>query len=255
MRRVFAAALAAWGVASGCTGRGGTSAADGAGSVHYCRDAALAPGRAGLASEVEAAVAVMGFGPDGDSFLCSGVVVGPTKVLTARHCLDDRDDWEVLVFLGADAAGELDPESVGVAERALHPSRDLAVVTLEEPTDVTPLAWTGTESIGASASVLGVGYGAPVGEATRCLRAEASGTSAAYAQGAPTLDVRLGDDLLCEGDSGGPLLVERGDELFVAGVLATSLRPEGEECSAQVTFAALSADDAWTVATIGPPGD
>jgi secreted trypsin-like serine protease len=254
MRRLFAAALAAGTVASGCTGRGSSSAEDSA-TVHYCRDAALVPGRAGLTSEVEAAVAVMGFGPAGESFLCSGAVVGPTKVLTARHCLEDRDDWEILVFFGADAAGGLDEESVGVSEHTLHPSRDLALLTLEEPTDVTPLAWADpADAVDPSAQLLGVGYGAPVGEPTRCLRAEAAGTSAGYVRGATSIEVRLGDDLLCEGDSGGPLLVERGDELVVVGVLATSLRPDGEECSAEVTFTALSKDDAWTAAELGSPG-
>jgi secreted trypsin-like serine protease len=76
--------------------------------------------------------------------LCTGVVVGPIKVLTAAHCLDRPVAMQVIanrVSLGASGG-----ETVGVQGFASAPrwssagfANDLAVLTLSAPTSAPPI--------------------------------------------------------------------------------------------------------------------
>lgn len=239
---LFFAAIAATSAAPACRGTTGDAGAEGS----PCAGADAAPGRSGLASTQEGIVAVLGLG--GEGFVCSGALLAPNKVLTARHCLDDHDDGDVLVVFGPDAARDLEEESIGVVAVALHPTRDLAVLTLEEETDHTPLELGAAAAVGSS--VVAVGYGGPLGDAERCLRVEARATVTA-ARGDGAIDVTTAGGELCEGDSGGPLLVQTNDGPVVVGALSTVTRAEGEECGRDATYAPTDPGDAWLAGQIG----
>ena len=102
---------------------------------------------------------------------CGGAVIGPTKVLTAGHCVDGFNVANFQVIIGRpnlrdQAAGQ----SIGVTSGSVHPDfeqtglHDVAVLTLASPTSATPVALATPEQNSAVTSpgaILRVaGYGA-----------------------------------------------------------------------------------------------
>jgi secreted trypsin-like serine protease len=107
---------------------------------------------------------------------CSGSVIGPTKVLTAGHCVAG---FNVANFQVITSRPTLRDTSVGqvipVASGRVHPDfeqtglHDVAVLNLASPTSVTPVALatpeqnTATTGVGAQMRVAGYGATNPFG--------------------------------------------------------------------------------------------
>src|SRR4051794_28115590 len=102
---------------------------------------------------------------------CSGSVIGPTKVLTAGHCLDGFNVANLQVIVGRPvlrdtSAGQVIP----VASGRVHPDfeqtglHDVAVLNLASPTSAPPIALATPEQNAATAAPGGLlsvaGYGA-----------------------------------------------------------------------------------------------
>jgi hypothetical protein len=194
--------------------------------------------------------------------LCSGALVAPNLVLTARHCVsravtatpscdakgrshngvhlaEDADPQQITIF----ARGEVHPDSdipSARAIRTLHPSgqvlcdADVAFLVLDRPVTgvrIMPMRLSGPVESGDIVVPVGFGGGAKMAVGTRVARPVSTVLATGPASNRDTGAV-LGprefevDQATCRGDSGGPAVDARTGE--IVGVVS-----RGGSCSAQ----------------------
>lgn len=137
---------------------------------------------------------------------CSAVLVSPTIVVTAAHCVTGRG----IVSVGFDST--LDPSSTGLTTGRPHvdttPGSDLAVVVLDRAETIEPANLPAARSLERVLSVVAVGYGyydLKPELAFDGLRRYASLEVKSLTQATVELKERR-DGTVCFGDSGGPQL-------------------------------------------------
>ncbi|MDB4974480.1 MAG: hypothetical protein JWN48_2821 [Myxococcaceae bacterium] len=174
----------------------------------------------------------------GDQGLCSGTLVAPNLVLTARHCVSETDEG---ISCGADGVatqgGEVGADrkptdlvvytgrhesSLSAAARGvriLHDdasnlcNHDLALLLLDrEVTDVKPAPLRLTDSTKVGESVTSVGWGLTSANSlpsSRMQRQRVSILDVGPSAETASRQMVVGESI-CSGDSGGPALSQRG---------------------------------------------
>jgi secreted trypsin-like serine protease len=237
-----------------------------------------APAQAGILSSV---VFVTSQTSADSAMACSGTVVAPTVVLTAAHCLVDeatgspRPASGIVVSAGRLARTDTGTgQDLSAARVIVHPAfdrhairSDAAVILLSTPAAVAPvpLLTAGESSLAASGTRASfAGWGTTSGASSdpspqlltttttllqdaacrRLLGGDFDSTVTLCA-----IDEHVFASSTCRGDSGGPLLLQRADGLWVqAGV--TSWGSLGCDPHVPQAFTRVSAVADWVAAQI-----
>jgi secreted trypsin-like serine protease len=188
--------------------------------------------------------------------LCSGVLLAPTVVLTAGHCLVGNPNAGDYIVSFATTPGSL-ADFVSVAELHVHPDfsasttivHDLGVLILTDPASETPLRWLDVDPGGVyqvGAMVDSVGYGATslgVGDGTR----RSAAIDIDQLDAATFQHDQTDGKGPCEGDDGGPALAPVSNRTTVIGTASYG----DQACATNSVFMRTDAESAF-ITTFAP---
>lgn len=178
---------------------------------------------------------------------CSGAVVSKSRIATAAHCLDRNYEHAqklgYYLFISSGLSSAWDPARVLIKvthvihpqyspEQALKlepelPANDVAYLNIDDGQDVSQLKvipfLEAEEDLSQKTQFLVAGFG--VGNSQRNQRDRLKKLSAYFMKyfsqaSLFTLDSKLGAS--CDGDSGGPVFIEKNEELYLTGLASTS---------------------------------
>jgi hypothetical protein len=188
---------------------------------------------------------------------CSGVLVAPNIVLTAKHCTEGESASSLYVLFGVD--DEAPTLRARVAQKREHPTHDVSLLTLSQPPSDTidvrpiPIALEDLSSADIGITVEQGGYGQTAPRGSGDGRFFAAERLAGFEDEGDVLVVD-GQGLrgVCYGDSGGPSMrISPAGDARVIGVLSWG----DPTCVDRDRFARTDVVRAWIEETVGPtPG-
>ncbi len=173
---------------------------------------------------------LFGGNPSSASSQCSGTMIGCETFLTAAHCVEDSlNPANYTVFL--QHGGFFSVTSIEMHPSYSFPVADVAVLKLGAPMvgiAPTPIDTTGGHALGTAATIAGFGRSGGIAndygvkrhgavELANCLFGVSNTTSICWSFDNPVGPAGQ-DSNTCNGDSGGPLFIDDGSGLVVAGV-------------------------------------
>jgi secreted trypsin-like serine protease len=167
-----------------------------------------------------------------DGRVCSGTIIGPTKIVTAAHCFTSADPslYRIMVL-----DHRFNEHWMSVAAIRIHPKFDRN--GLERQTQLNDIAVVKAASpLPADMAVAPLSGGSVLGEMT------AAGFGSGFAHGLRQAQVQAGSARLtrtgsqiltsidggaCSGDSGGPVFRRSGNSFALVGVISWTSGPCG----------------------------
>lgn len=158
--------------------------------------------------------------PDGRTGLCTGTMLSPNKVLTAAHCLDGAASVDILFGTTTDKFAFVTASSWN-----MHPTfsrtgftDDVGIVhsPVSLPVPNLPILASTAPKIGDKVSIFGYGASSGGAEIDGKLRA-GSMTIGGVDSGKIYAYFDAGSSNTCSGDSGGPMLLQVGNQQSIIG--------------------------------------
>lgn len=140
---------------------------------------------------------------DGRAY-CSGSLIAPTWVLTARHCVDETSVRSLDLRIGAADSARGERRAAVVGGIRMHPELDAALIRLYTPVGGGTMPLAGGVRVGQRVS--GYGYGWNEG-ATPQRRLKSASLRVVYTNG-DLFSARGITGYTQPGDSGGPILLD-----------------------------------------------
>jgi MYXO-CTERM domain-containing protein len=200
---------------------------------------------------------------------CTATLVSPHVLLTAAHCIFETQGARYRVFPGGDDRNITARDLLTVASGAFDPAynnsnpalgHDIGVVVLAAPLTAKPIpinrVTLGTGAVGKAARYIGYGLTDGVTQTGDGIKREATAPIAQI--GRALIRIGANPQGTCNGDSGGPLLLDTGAGETIVGVVSFG---DDMTCRTNSFFQRLDTQVAWVdeqIAMYDPgsvPGD
>jgi hypothetical protein len=195
--------------------------------------AQAAPIVAGTEDHGDPAIVLISWTDPTGSFLCTGALIAPKVILTARHCVRDEEGDLTPVPQGAHKVSfhtgwSDDPHAfvpttgfAAMPGAKMEYGTDIAVLFLKDPAPagITPLPIsTFAGALGVGQALRLAGFGITSSDQGNSAGVKRTGQTFISALEEEHVRHNLNPSGTCEGDSGGPQLVKLGDVEVIAGV-------------------------------------
>ncbi len=168
-------------------------------------------------------VAVLKNLPDGKTGLCSGTMLSPNKVLTAAHCLEGAASIDILFNVAGDkfvyvtaSSWNIHPEFTGFSGGDIRNDIGIVHSPVSLPVPNLPILTSSAPKIGDKASIFG--YGATSGGASIDGKLRSGAMMLSGVDGNKIYaSFEANASNVCSGDSGGPLLLQVGNQQTIVG--------------------------------------
>ena len=207
------------------------------------------------------------------NFFCTGTLIHPKVVITAKHCISRTSIGDLdpnAVALAVDRESEISKETIIRLSRIIeHPTEDVALLILRRPSTVEPVARATASETGTADRVELVGYGNsnPNGTMGFGIKRQINVPMQVVRKGAEDLtdaESTLGFNSFtefvagrkgsgkdsCNGDSGGPAYIMVGGERKLAGATSRASDEAMDNCGDGGVYVRVDGLAGWIDDTI-----